>query len=132
MEDQKKKTSYTESQKKAILKYRENNRDKINNQRKKYYEERKKNDNEFMEYKRVKAREYYQRKKNIDKEPELPPTAPPTPPSPPVPIQEQPIKTESKQMSEVKPIQTDIKQPPTNDKTPKKKTYKELKNSKKA
>lgn len=63
MEEIKKKTKYTEAQKRATLKYRENNRDKVNKQRKIYYENRKKNDPTFLEYKRAKAREYYQKKK---------------------------------------------------------------------
>ena len=56
-------SSYTESQKKATLKYREKNRDKVNEQRKIYYKQRKENDPQFLEYKRAKSREYYQRKK---------------------------------------------------------------------
>jgi len=56
-------SSYTESQKKATLKYREKNRDKVNEQRKLYYKQRKENDPQFLEYKRAKSREYYQRKK---------------------------------------------------------------------
>jgi hypothetical protein len=56
-------SSYTESQKKATLKYREKNRDKVNEQRKLYYKQRKENDPQFLEYKRTKSREYYQRKK---------------------------------------------------------------------
>ena len=54
---------YTEAQKRATQKYRSNNKDKVNEQRKKYYQQRKENDPEFLEYKRAKAREYYQRKK---------------------------------------------------------------------
>ena len=57
-------SSYTESQKKATLKYREKNRDKVNEQRKIYYKQRKENDPQFLEYKRAKSREYYQRKKS--------------------------------------------------------------------
>ena len=57
-------SSYTESQKKATLKYREKNRDKVNEQRKLYYKQRKENDPQFLEYKRTKSREYYQRKKS--------------------------------------------------------------------
>jgi hypothetical protein len=56
-------SSYTESQKKATLKYREKNKDKVNEQRKIYYQQRKENDPEFLNYKRAKSREYYQRKK---------------------------------------------------------------------
>jgi hypothetical protein len=56
--------SITESQKNAAKKYRDNNREKVNAQRKKYYEERKALDPNFMEYKRLKAKQYYQTKKN--------------------------------------------------------------------
>jgi len=56
-------SSYTESQKKATLKYREKNKDKVNEQRKVYYQQRKENDPDFLKYKRAKSREYYQRKK---------------------------------------------------------------------
>jgi preprotein translocase subunit SecD len=55
-------TSYTDAQKKAVSKYRTNNKDKVNEQRKKYYADRK-DDEEFMNYKRSKAKEYYQRRK---------------------------------------------------------------------
>ncbi len=57
------KKTYTEAQKKATKKYRENNRDKVNEQRKKYYQNRKTKDPQFLEYKRQKAKEYYQKKK---------------------------------------------------------------------
>ena len=56
-------SSYTEAQKRAINKYRQNNKAKINEQRKKYYHERKDKDPAFLEYKRQKAKEYYH--KNI-------------------------------------------------------------------
>ena len=56
-------SSYTEAQKKATQKYRNNNRDKVNEQRKKYYKERCENDPNFLLYKRAKAKEYYLRKK---------------------------------------------------------------------
>lgn len=59
------KTRYTEAQKKASKKYRDANRDKINEQRKLYYQNKKKNDPHFLEYKRVKAKEYYQKKKEL-------------------------------------------------------------------
>lgn len=55
--------AYTEAQKRATQKYRENNKDKVNEQRKKYYQERKDVDPHFLEYKRIKAKEYYRRKK---------------------------------------------------------------------
>lgn len=56
-------SSYTPAQKKASQQYRLNNKDKINEQRKKYYQTRKQNDPNFLEYKRIKAREYYEKKK---------------------------------------------------------------------
>jgi hypothetical protein len=68
-------SSYTEAQKKATKKYRENNKDKVNNQRKAYYQKRKEKDPQFLNYKRLKAKEYYQRnkavKKNLETIPEL-------------------------------------------------------------
>lgn len=57
------KKQYTDAQKRATQKYRENNKDKINAQRKKYYQERKEKDPSFLEYKRQKAKEYYAKKK---------------------------------------------------------------------
>ena len=59
-------SSYTPAQKKASQLYRLNNKEKINEQRKKYYQKRKDSDPTFLEYKRVKAREYYEKKK-LDK-----------------------------------------------------------------
>jgi hypothetical protein len=56
-------SSYTPAQKRATQKYRQNNKEKVNEQRKKYYQSRKEKDPEFLEYKRTKAKEYYQRKK---------------------------------------------------------------------
>jgi len=53
---------YTEAQKKANLKYRVNNQEKIREQRKKYYLNRKLTDPNFLIYKREKAKEYYIRK----------------------------------------------------------------------
>lgn len=61
-------SSYTPAQKRATQKYRQNNKEKVNEQRKKYYLSRKEKDPEFLEYKRQKAKEYYQRKK-ASKEP---------------------------------------------------------------
>lgn len=60
-------SSYTEAQKRATKKYRQNNKEKVNEQRKKYYQERKEKDPSFLEYKRTKAKEYYQRKKAENK-----------------------------------------------------------------
>jgi hypothetical protein len=57
-------SSYTEAQKRATHKYRVANKDKVNERRKLYYQQRKSKDPEFLEYKRKKAREYYQRKKD--------------------------------------------------------------------
>ena len=62
-----KKTTYTEAQKRAIKKYRENNRDKVNAQRKIYYEHRKARDPEFLVYKKNKAKEYYHKMKEYKK-----------------------------------------------------------------
>ena len=59
-------SSYTQAQKKASKLYRQNNKEKINAQRKKYYQQRKDNDPTFLEYKRIKAKEYYEKKK-LDK-----------------------------------------------------------------
>lgn len=56
-------SSYTDAQRKATQKYRNNNRDKVNEQRKKYYRIRKEHDPSFLEYKRTKAKEYYNKKK---------------------------------------------------------------------
>lgn len=59
-------SSYTQAQKKASQLYRLKNKDKINEQRKKYYLSRKELDPKFLEYKRMKAKEYYEKKK-LDK-----------------------------------------------------------------
>jgi hypothetical protein len=59
-------SSYTPAQKKASQLYRLKNKDKINEQRKKYYLSRKELDPKFLEYKRMKAKEYYEKKK-LDK-----------------------------------------------------------------
>jgi len=59
-------SSYTPAQKKASQLYRQNNKVKINEQRKKYYQTKKLNDPTFLEYKRIKAKEYYEKKK-LDK-----------------------------------------------------------------
>ena len=62
-------SSYTPAQKRATQKYRNDNKDKVNEQRKKYYQARKESDPGFLEYKRAKAKEYYnkakQRSQNI-------------------------------------------------------------------
>jgi len=59
-------SSYTAAQKKASQLYRLKNKEKINEQRKKYYLTRKESDPKFLEYKRTKAKEYYEKKK-LDK-----------------------------------------------------------------
>ena len=59
-------SSYTPAQKKASQLYRLKNKEKINEQRKKYYQTKKLNDPKFLEYKRIKAKEYYEKKK-LDK-----------------------------------------------------------------
>jgi hypothetical protein len=56
-------SSYTPAQKRASQLYRQNNKDKINAQRKRYYQKRKETDPNFLEYKRMKAKEYYEKKK---------------------------------------------------------------------
>lgn len=66
-------SSYTEAQKRATQKYRITNKDKVNERRKLYYQQRKSKDPEFLEYKRKKAREYYQRQKTIKTEPIIEP-----------------------------------------------------------
>ena len=58
-------SSYTPAQKRATQKYRSENRDKVNEQRKRYYQNRKENDPAFIEYKRSKAKEYYQKAKEL-------------------------------------------------------------------
>jgi hypothetical protein len=70
-------SSYTPAQKKASQLYRQNNKEKINLQRKKYYQKRKESDPTFLEYKRIKAKEYYEKKK-LDKvvKPEVVPEEP--------------------------------------------------------
>jgi hypothetical protein len=60
-------STYSDAQKRATQKYRINNKDKVNEQRKKYYITRKEKDPEFLNYKRAKAKEYYQKKKGISK-----------------------------------------------------------------
>lgn len=87
-------SSYTPAQKRATQKYRENNKDKVNEQRKKYYQNRKERDPNFLEYKRNKAKEYYKLKKQAKvkpepepiKEPEPEPVKEPEPEPEPVPI----------------------------------------------
>lgn len=69
MED--KKSTYTEAQKKATKKYRENNKDKVKEQRKTYYQKRKDRDPGFLEYKRLNARKYYLKKKGLKTIPEV-------------------------------------------------------------
>jgi hypothetical protein len=59
-------SSYTPAQKKASQLYRLKNKEKINEQRKKYYQTKKSTDPKFLEYKRIKAKEYYEKKK-LDK-----------------------------------------------------------------
>jgi hypothetical protein len=70
-------SSYTAAQKKASQLYRLKNKEKINEQRKKYYQTKKANDPTFLEYKRIKAKEYYEKKK-LDKvvKPEVTPEEP--------------------------------------------------------
>jgi hypothetical protein len=53
----------SETRKKASDKYRENNKEKVNEQRKEYYNKKKGEDPDFLEKKREKAREYYKKRK---------------------------------------------------------------------
>jgi hypothetical protein len=69
----------SEAQRKATKKYRDNNKEKVNNQRKEYYKNRITTDPEFVEYKRQKAKEYYHRKKALLKDKELVEEIPPFP-----------------------------------------------------
>jgi hypothetical protein len=63
-----KNTSYTQSQKDSIYRYRQKNRDKINTQAKKDYEKTKVNP-EQLEKRRAYAKKYYQQKKEkLEKE----------------------------------------------------------------
>jgi len=79
-------SSYTPAQKKATLKYREQNKEKINTQRKEYYKKKVSEDPAFLEYKRKKAKEYYDRKKLLKgKLPEPVKATPPEPVPEPVP-----------------------------------------------
>lgn len=72
MELQTKTKKYSEAQKKATKKYRDNNKEKINEQRKKYYQNRKAKDPNFLLYKRQKAKEYYAKKKALKTIKEVP------------------------------------------------------------
>ena len=65
-------SSYTEAQKRATKKYREQNKEKVNAQRKKYYDDRKAKDPNFLQYKRDKAKEYYIKKKGTKDTLDLP------------------------------------------------------------
>lgn len=56
-------SSYTPAQARAIKKYRQNNKEKINELQKKYYNARK-DDEDFLQMKRDKAKEYYNKRKN--------------------------------------------------------------------
>lgn len=58
-------SSYTEAQKRAISKYRENNRSKINDHMKEYYKKQKELDPDFMQKKRDQAKKTYYKKKAL-------------------------------------------------------------------
>lgn len=89
------KSKYTEAQKRATKKYRENNKEKVNEQRKKYYLNRKTKDPKFLEYKRLKAKEYYQKKKAIKSK---------------VDEKIDELKLKSKDVEEIKKVIEDVKQ----------------------
>jgi len=59
-------SSYTESQKKAITKYRLNHKEKIQELSKKYYENKKNSDPLFLEKKREQSKQYYQKRKLLN------------------------------------------------------------------
>jgi len=56
-------SSNTPAQRNANRKYRENNKERVNEQRRIYYQKKKEQDPTFLELKRSKAREYYNKKK---------------------------------------------------------------------
>lgn len=56
-------SSNTPAQRNANKKYRENNKERVNEQRRVYYQKKKDVDPTFLEIKRSKAREYYNKKK---------------------------------------------------------------------
>jgi len=56
-------SSYTDAQKRAIKKYADNNRDKINQHMKNYYDKQKKNDPDFLEKRRAASKKAYYKKK---------------------------------------------------------------------
>ena len=62
--------TYSEAQKKAILKWRNNNKNTVNGLAKKYYDQ-KKNDPEYIQKKRESAKRYYLRKKELLKQANL-------------------------------------------------------------
>jgi hypothetical protein len=57
-------SSNTPAQRNANKKYRENHKEKVNEQRRLYYLKKKEQDPTFLEIKRSKAREYYNKKKS--------------------------------------------------------------------
>lgn len=57
-------SSNTPAQRNANKKYRENNKERVNEQRRVYYQKKKEQDPTFLEIKRSKAREYYNKKKS--------------------------------------------------------------------
>ena len=91
-QEEPKKPKYSDAQKRATHKYRTKNKDKINQQRKVYYEARKAKDPTFLEYKRLKAKEYYNRRKELTKQ-----------------IEERRLK--SKDIDEINQIKEELKQP---------------------
>lgn len=100
-------SSYTPAQKRATQRYRQNNKEKVNQQRKKYYEDRKERDPKFLEYKRAKAKEYYNKKKaerHEKKQDEQ------------VPV-EQPVHQEKQEEQKVEPV---IVKKPRRERKPKK------------
>ena len=56
--------TYSEAQKKAVLKWKENNKEKVNALAKKYYDA-KKNDPEYLKKKRESTQRHYRKKKEL-------------------------------------------------------------------
>jgi hypothetical protein len=99
-------SSYTPAQKKATLKYREQNKEKINTQRKEYYKKKVSDDPAFLEYKRKKAKEYYDRKKLLkDKSPLL--VTPEPEPTPEV-VEVKPEVTKPVKLKVTVPVKSDV------------------------
>jgi len=99
-------SSYTPAQKKATLKYRELNKEKINTQRKEYYKKKVSDDPAFLEYKRKKAKEYYDRKKLLKDKSTLLVTPEPEPT--PVVVEVKPEVTKPVKLKVTEPVKSEV------------------------